>query len=322
MIPTLLILCLSASVEPPSTVAVRSPGEGGVRYSYRAGEFEVTNRQYADFLNHVASRSDEFALWFPDMRITRDGDPAEGGPARYDPIDAYADRQVQFIRWIDSLRFANWLHNGRPSGPPGPATTEDGAYTLWEQPLPWRTVERSPDARWFVLSEAEFIKAARFDPAAGVAWNFATGSNSAPTPAQVDAAGRVTNPGPATVNHRSLANWDGSTQWSVLLAPGDPLPGVALPPLYGPIRAGKVSLGVGAGLSAVATAGLATWSWIELRDANALVADWNEGRLDEMPTAEVAEAEAELQRLYRATAAAGATTALLGAGFVSLQVRF
>lgn len=117
-------------------------------------------------------------------------------------------------------------------------------------------------------------------------------------------------------------NWDGSTQWSVLLAPGEPLPGVALPPLYGPIRASKVSLGVGAGLSAVATAGLATWSWMELRDANALVADWNEGRLDEMPTAEVAEAEAELQRLYRATAVAGATTALLSAGFVSIQVRF
>lgn len=117
-------------------------------------------------------------------------------------------------------------------------------------------------------------------------------------------------------------NWDGSTQWSVLLPPGEPLPGVTLPPFHRQIRAGTIALGVGAGLGLAATAGLAARSTSELRDANALVDAWNEGRLNTMPTAEVAEAEAELQKLRRATAATAASSALMGAGFISLQMRF
>ena len=32
--------------------------------------------------------------------------------------------------WFDTLRFANWMHNGRPTGAQGAGTTEGGAYTL------------------------------------------------------------------------------------------------------------------------------------------------------------------------------------------------
>lgn len=209
----LLALCLH--LDPPATTPVLAPGAGGVAYVYRAGVHEVTNAQYADFLNHTATTSDEHGLWTPAMRIAREGDPSEGGPARYNAEPAYADRPVQFIRWSDAVRFANWLHHGRPEG--DSEATEDGAYLLRDQPTPWRTVERSADARWFVLSEAEFVKAARFDPASGVIWNFATGSNSAPTPALVDAAGAVVNPGPGTVNHAAAANWDGSTRGNVTI---------------------------------------------------------------------------------------------------------
>ena len=28
------------------------------------------------------------------------------------------------------LRFANWLHNGQPTGSQGPGTTETGAYAI------------------------------------------------------------------------------------------------------------------------------------------------------------------------------------------------
>ncbi len=37
---------------------------------------------------------------------------------------------VNFVSFWDGLRFANWLHNGQPTGAQGNSTTEDGAYTL------------------------------------------------------------------------------------------------------------------------------------------------------------------------------------------------
>ena len=40
----------------------------------------------------------------------------------------WADRPVNYVSFWDAARFANWLHNGQPTGPQGPGTTEDGAY--------------------------------------------------------------------------------------------------------------------------------------------------------------------------------------------------
>jgi hypothetical protein len=45
---------------------------------------------------------------------------------------------VNHVSWYDAVRFANWLHNGQPTGAQDNTTTEGGAYTL---PL---TVARNP----------------------------------------------------------------------------------------------------------------------------------------------------------------------------------
>ena len=37
---------------------------------------------------------------------------------------------MNYVSFYDALRFANWLHNGQPSGPQDSTTTEDGAYTF------------------------------------------------------------------------------------------------------------------------------------------------------------------------------------------------
>lgn len=49
---------------------------GGVNYPYRIGKSEVTNAQYAEFLNACAAKSDPHALFDPRMKIVRSG--AEG----------------------------------------------------------------------------------------------------------------------------------------------------------------------------------------------------------------------------------------------------
>ena len=42
----------------------------------------------------------------------------------------WARRPVNFVSWADAARFANWLHNGQPSGDQTSNTTETGSYDL------------------------------------------------------------------------------------------------------------------------------------------------------------------------------------------------
>src|SRR5262245_5025257 len=110
---------------------------GSVAYNYRIGTTEVTNAQYAAFLNAVAA-TDTYGLYNASMEsetwggITRTG--SSGSYSYSVKADAgsytYADKPVVYVSWYDSLRFANWLHNGQPSGAQDASTTEDGAYTF------------------------------------------------------------------------------------------------------------------------------------------------------------------------------------------------
>jgi hypothetical protein len=48
-------------------VSDRTSGYGSVPYRYRIGKYDVTNAQYAKFLNAVASKADPHLLFFPCM---------------------------------------------------------------------------------------------------------------------------------------------------------------------------------------------------------------------------------------------------------------
>ena len=110
---------------------------GAVGYAYNIGKYEVTAGQYTKFLNAVAA-TDTYGLYNTSM-----GDPytyqvygcniqRAGNPGSYTySVDAdWADRPVNYISWGDAARFANWTHNGQPTGMQGLATTEDGSYLL------------------------------------------------------------------------------------------------------------------------------------------------------------------------------------------------
>src|ERR1043166_7794532 len=74
---------------------------------------------------------------------------------------------VTYVNWGDAVRFANWLHNGQPSGLQDATTTEDGAYTLNGalSNADLSAVSRNADASWFIPTENEWYKAAYYQPA-------------------------------------------------------------------------------------------------------------------------------------------------------------
>lgn len=116
---------------------------GGVDYTYRMGKFEVTAGQYSEFLNAVASTEDTFGLYAENesrsryRTIDRIGTP---GDFSYSPTLGLAKWPVTYVSFWEALRYANWLHNGKPSGLQDETTTEDGAYTLTLEAMASNTV--------------------------------------------------------------------------------------------------------------------------------------------------------------------------------------
>ena len=174
-----------------------APYCGGVDYGYDIGMFEVTAGQYTEFLNAVAA-TDTYGLYDERMDVN-DGDAysrygcniKRGGYAgrhSYYVAEDWANRPVNFVSWGDAARFANWLHNGQPSGVQDLTTTEDGAYFLNgamdESAL--AEVTRGAEARVFIPSEDEWYKAAYYDGVAGMYFDFPTGSNAQPSNDLID----------------------------------------------------------------------------------------------------------------------------------------
>ncbi len=152
---------------------------GGVAYEYRIGTTEVTNAQYAAFLNAKAA-SDPLALYSMGGGfggITRTG---SSGNYSYAPISGRENMPVNYVSWYDAIRFANWLHNGQGSG-----DTETGAYTLLggtPTPSNGLSITRNTGATWFLTSEDEWYKAAyhKNDGTTGNYFDYPTSSDTAP----------------------------------------------------------------------------------------------------------------------------------------------
>jgi len=168
---------------------------GAVPYRYRIGTFEVTAKQYAEFLNSVAA-TDTYGLYDPYMdndvngcQITRHG---TSGNYTYDfagrpsGIESdWTDRPVNYVSWGSAARFCNWLHNGQPKGAQDLGTTEDGSYYLngATTNADLMAVVREPGATWVIPSEDEWYKAAYHynDGATGNYYDYPMRSDVAPS---------------------------------------------------------------------------------------------------------------------------------------------
>src|SRR6478672_11645854 len=85
---------------------------GGVNYAYSIGKYEVTVGQYVEFLNAIAA-TDTYGLYNSSAgAISRVGSP---GAYSYSVIGS-SKIPVSQLFWRSVARFANWLHNGQPTG--------------------------------------------------------------------------------------------------------------------------------------------------------------------------------------------------------------
>ncbi len=178
---------------PGNTGEVQSQGTfGAVDYGYDIGTYEVTNTEYAAFLNAVdATGTNPNGIYNTSMELdTRGGinfDNLAANGSKYSTKTNMGNKPVNYVSFWDATRFANWLTNGQGSG-----GTEDGVYDLNSTDVTNNTVTRDMSygfntlsAVWAVTSEDEWYKAAYYDPGlnsgTGGYWDYPTQSNSITT---------------------------------------------------------------------------------------------------------------------------------------------
>ena len=200
-----------------------NPAFGSVAYDYMIGTYEVTNTQYAAFLNAVAVADDTYSLYpstnkFPFSRgIIQTGSP---GAYSYSIEANMEDKPANFVTWFSAARFTNWLANGQPTGLQTATTTENGAYTLSGAMTGGFGIARNavnPNTlkatAYWMPSESEWYKAAYYDPSlnagSGGYFLYATASNIAPTLATANATGDISNPGENVANYQKNCIWNG-----------------------------------------------------------------------------------------------------------------
>jgi formylglycine-generating enzyme required for sulfatase activity len=166
------------TIGDPANAADPATGLGAVAYLYSIQQTEVSNTEYAEFLSGSAL-TDPHDLY--DSRMG--SDPRGGilrtgadGNFRYETISGRANLPVVFVSLFDAMRYANWLHNGRPSGT-GDAGTEDGSYQFVDGVLQGG---RQPKATFAVPTRDEWYKAAYYDPATKSYFAFPTASDTEP----------------------------------------------------------------------------------------------------------------------------------------------
>ena len=182
-----------------SYVTVGNPGNapdsatgsdyGSVSYSYDIGKYDVTDSQYAAFLNDVdPTGANTLDLYYPqgdaEYGISYNSGAANG--AKFSIMTGYANMPVVYVDYWDTLRFVNWMNNGE-----GNASTETGAYTLIGgntdgngSPSNASSLLLNPQhnagATVWLPSENEWYKAAYYDPANGAYSTYATQSDTTP----------------------------------------------------------------------------------------------------------------------------------------------
>jgi formylglycine-generating enzyme len=173
-------------------------GQGGVAYAYNIGKYEVTAGQYTAFLNVVA-KTDTYELYNANMwndtygcKIQQSG---SSGSYTYRVASDYANRPVNFVSYWDACRFANWLHNGQPTGAEGAGTTETGAYTLTTDGVNSNTIVRNTDWMYAVTSDDEWYKAAYYKSGGTNSgyWDYPTSSDTVPGRDMADVSGNNSN---------------------------------------------------------------------------------------------------------------------------------
>ena len=142
-------------------------------FEYLIGKYEVTNAEYATFLNQKA-KTDPSNLYNPLMAgygIVRWG---SDGNYQYGVQSGFENKPVVYVSWFDGARFTNWLGNGQGNG-----DTESGAYTLDGKKS--GIVLVNAGAGVYLPSEDQWYKASYYDAVNNTYSLYSTQSNSITT---------------------------------------------------------------------------------------------------------------------------------------------
>lgn len=159
-------------------------GYGAVNYAYQIGKYEVSNTEYAAFLNATAKVNDVYGLYHSLMSgISRSGSE---GSYSYTVQSTMGDKPVNYVSAYDGARFANWLTNGQGSG-----GTETGVYQLGGVLAPGTGALQRQQAAlqaggYALASIDEWVKAGYYQPTADGGdvdgyWRYPTGRNLRPS---------------------------------------------------------------------------------------------------------------------------------------------
>jgi len=171
---------------------------GAVDYAYNIGTYEVTAGQYCAFLNAVdPNGSNTDGLYNSSMDSSSYGCQItwNAGASTYDfsggtveaPGSTAADwenRPVNYVSWYDAAMFANWLTTGSihqgaydTSAGAGWGGSDAGNYTGIDRASAISTYGKV----YVIPTEDEWYKAAYYNPAGPVYYDYPTSSDTAPS---------------------------------------------------------------------------------------------------------------------------------------------
>jgi hypothetical protein len=195
-----------------TTVSGSITNPGAVGYEYRIARLETRTSQFVEFMNVLGALAPDTALIAIPSSWGAGGSIRPDGTVRFTQFsEASGDWPVAGISWRLAAIYTNWLHNDKGQ------TLDDlnfGAYdatTFGTDPNnpPNLTDQamRSPDARYWLPSLDEWLKAAHYDPnkegpGAGGWWQFPNGTDAPLTP------GLPGDPGAQTSYQLDVANFN------------------------------------------------------------------------------------------------------------------
>ncbi|MBL8745496.1 MAG: SUMF1/EgtB/PvdO family nonheme iron enzyme [Phycisphaerae bacterium] len=219
---------------------------GSVDYEYQISRTEVTGAEWFEFVQaygrYIDTNHDN------DTEFTS-GAIVRTGPGTYILHPLAANRSID-VGWRYAARYCNWLHNGKADTP---EAFERGVYdssTFGDVFTPTSIgftdqVAHSPDARYWLPTIDEWVKAAHFDPnrygeGQPGYWTYSTSSDEPPIPGPVELGGQTSAAWPIfgalrpeVAAYRDVQSpwglWDtsgGEREWteSAAIGIGKPLP--------------------------------------------------------------------------------------------------
>ena len=129
---------IAAPAQPAAVRLVPVTSGGDVTHDFMIAEFEITNAEYAAFLNAVGAVSnDPHGLFNSAMASDSRGGIHKVnlfGSTSFVTRPDMADKPVNHVSYYDACRFCNWLHHGQPRGPDAADWIEHGAYAMDPHP--------------------------------------------------------------------------------------------------------------------------------------------------------------------------------------------